>query len=521
MQSKNMKNPSCLPLILCILDGWGHEKKSKTNAITLAHTPTWDRWRKMFPEILLEASGLAVGLPEGQMGNSEVGHTTLGTGRVVLQDLPRLHNAFETKEIDNLPPILNLIKTLKKSGNACHLMGLFSPGGVHSHQDHLIGLIKILTKEKISLKLHLFLDGRDTPPQSALEYISSLEALLKSYPNVKIATLMGRFYAMDRDQRWDRTQQAYEGIVEGKGLVIQTPYEAIKDFYDQHVTDEFIPPLIMSDYKGMEPNDAFIMVNFRADRVRQILDALVEPSFTSFSCKNRPIFSHQIGMKSYSQTLGRQLEVLFPSFLPHNTLGEILSDAHLRQLRIAETEKYAHVTFFFNGGKETPFVGEERCLIPSPKIKTYDQKPEMSAAELTSVVLQTIGKNKADVIIMNYANTDMVGHTGKLEPTIKAVETVDRCLGELEQAVLSKGGCLFVTADHGNAEIMCDNKTHQAHTAHTTSLVPFVCITRLPYKILKHRGSLKDVAPTLLSFLDITPPVEMTGQPLLEKEKSI
>src|SRR3989344_879059 len=520
MQSKYMKNKSCLPLILCILDGWGHKRDSKTNAITQAATPTWDRWEKTYPEVLLDASGLAVGLPKGQMGNSEVGHTTIGTGRVVLQDLPRLHEAFETKEINKNPFILGLIETLKKSGKTCHLMGLFSSGGVHSHKDHFIGLIKILGSENITVRLHLFLDGRDTPPQSALEDLKSLEAILKSYPTVKIATLMGRFYAMDRDRRWDRTQKAYEALVGGKGTSTSNPLSTLRDFYGQGITDEFIPPLIVEGYRGMHPEDAFLMVNFRADRVRQLLDALVEPSFTAFPRSTRPLFSHKIGMKGYSPTLAHELEVLFPSVSPKNTLGEILSEHHLRQLRIAETEKYAHVTFFFNGGKETPFQGEDRSLIPSPKVSTYDQKPEMSAQELTDTVIASLDQNKADVIIMNYANTDMVGHTGKIEPTIKAVEMVDHCLSQLEKAVLKHGGSLFVTADHGNAEMMYDNKTRQPHTSHTTSLVPFICVTHHPYKALRTHGALADVAPTVLSFLDILAPHEMTGEPLLEKEKN-
>lgn len=520
MQSKNMKKRPGLPLVLCILDGWGHKRDSKTNAITQANTPTWDRWHKKFPQILLDASGPAVGLPIGQMGNSEVGHTTLGTGRIVLQDLPRIHHAFETKEINKNPVLMHLVKTLKASGKTCHLMGLFSPGGVHSHQDHILGLAKILSEENIPVSLHLFLDGRDTPPKSALKYVTSLEKNLKAYPGVAMATLMGRFYAMDRDRRWERTHKAYEALVAGKGTVIQKPTKALKDLYEKNITDEFVPPLAMEGYHGMQTDDAFIMVNFRADRVRQILEALVDPSFTEFPRHTIPHFSHQIGMKGYSEKLEKSLDVLFPPLPLKNTLGEILSNADLTQLRIAETEKYAHVTFFFNGGKETPFLGEERCLVPSPKVQTYDQVPEMSAQELTDKVVQAVEENKTDVIIMNYANTDMVGHTGKIHPTIKAVETVDHCLSQLEQAILKKGGYLFVTADHGNAEMMSDSKTHQPHTAHTTSLVPFVCVTDHAYKVLHNRGGLEDVAPTLLGFLNITPPTEMTGRSLLEKEKN-
>jgi 2,3-bisphosphoglycerate-independent phosphoglycerate mutase len=514
------KQPAPLPLVLCVLDGWGHAKDTKMNAITQAQTPTWDRWHKEFPELLLDASGEAVGLPHGQMGNSEVGHTTIGTGRVVLQDLPYFNKAFESHEMEHNPLLLNLITDLKKSGKTCHLMGLFSPGGVHSHQDHFLGFIKILSKESIPVALHLFLDGRDTPPQSALSYIEAIGKTLKSYPTVKIATLMGRFYAMDRDHRWDRTQKAYEGMVDGKGRIIQNPAHALKDCYAQGVTDEFIPPLIIEGYKGMEENDGFIMVNFRADRVRQILDALVEGSFSGFHRSHCPNFSHKIGMKAYSSSLGKELEILRPSTSLKNTLGDVLSHHHLTQLRIAETEKYAHVTFFFNGGKETAFPGEERRLIPSPKVTTYDEKPEMSASEITEAVLDALTQNKIDVVIMNYANTDMVGHTGRVEPTIKAVETVDHCLGLLEKAILKKGGCLFVTADHGNAEMMYDKKAHQPHTAHTTNKVPFVCVTKTPYTVLKPQGALADIAPTLLAFLNIPIPSEMTGTPLLEKKCS-
>ena len=513
------KQSTNLPLVLCVLDGWGHANDTKMNAITQAHTPTWDRWHKEFPELLLDASGEAVGLPHGQMGNSEVGHTTIGTGRVVLQDLPYFNKAFETHEMDHNPFIAALIKDLKKSGKTCHLMGLFSPGGVHSHQDHFLGFIKILSTESIPIALHLFLDGRDTPPKSALTYIESLEKTLESYPNAHIATMMGRFYAMDRDNRWGRTQKAYEALVEGKGHPIQNPLQAIKDCYIQDITDEFVSPLIMEGYKGMKAGDAFIMVNFRADRVRQILDALIESSLTAFPHSPPPIFSHKIGMKEYSASLAAKLDVLRKPVQLKNTLSEVLSHHALTQLHIAETEKYAHVTFFFNGGKETPFPGEERRIIPSPKVSTYDQKPEMSAPEITETVLEVLSKNKADVIIMNYANTDMVGHTGKLEPTIKAVQTVDHCLGLLEKAILEKGGCLFVTADHGNAEMMYDKKSHQPHTAHTTNMVPFVCVTKTPYTVLKTHGVLADIAPTLLKFLDIPLPSEMTGTPLLEKKR--
>ncbi|MDC0349202.1 2,3-bisphosphoglycerate-independent phosphoglycerate mutase [Alphaproteobacteria bacterium] len=509
------------PLVLCILDGWGHTKESKHNAIALAKTPTWDRWHKSFPQALLEASGPAVGLPTGQMGNSEVGHTTLGTGRIVPQDLPRIHDAIQKKDLPKNKSLLSLIQTLKKSGKACHLMGLFSSGGVHSHKDHMIALIEILATQDIPVWLHLFLDGRDTAPQSADEEIQLLTPLLKKHPSVKIATLMGRFYAMDRDNRWDRTKQAYNSLVSGHGTQTKDPVTSIKNFYKEKITDEFIPPLVANEYKGIEKDDALLMANFRADRVRQILAALTEKTFREFSRKDVPHFSHKIGMKDYSKNLKKNMEALFPPIFLKNTLGEVLSQKGLKQLRIAETEKYAHVTFFFNGGSEEVLPGEKRALIPSPKVKTYDLKPEMSADKLTKTVIESLRKDQCDVVIMNYANTDMVGHTGKLSPTIKAVEKVDQCLSLIEEVVLEKEGCLLVTADHGNAESMENPKTHQAHTAHTTNRVPFVCVTSHPYKICRKEGSLEDIAPTILNLLNIPCPKEMTGTPLLKKEKSI
>ncbi|MFN7663172.1 MAG: 2,3-bisphosphoglycerate-independent phosphoglycerate mutase [Alphaproteobacteria bacterium] len=513
-----MKNTSGLPLVLCILDGWGHAPDSATNAIGLAHTPTWDRWSKTYPFLFLDASGTAVGLPPGQMGNSEVGHTTIGTGRVVLQDLPRLHKAFEEGEIEKHAHIHHLITLLKKSGKACHLMGLFSPGGVHSHQDHILGFIEILGRAGIPVHLHLFLDGRDTPPKSSTEYLSQLTVFLKNYPTVRVATLMGRFYAMDRDHRWDRTQKAYLAMVGAEGQNIIDLEKALTDFYAQGITDEFIPPVIMPGYRGFQENDALIMANFRADRVRQILEALVAPQFQDFPRGNPPLLSVAMGMKAYSEKLSAHLKILFPPTVLKNTLGEVLSHNHFTQLRIAETEKYAHVTFFFNGGQEHPLPGENRILIPSPKVSTYDEKPDMSAREITETLLQVLKEQKTDVIIVNYANTDMVGHTGKLTPTIKAVETVDACLAQLEEAVLKNGGTLMVTADHGNAEQMTDGHTHQPHTAHTTNLVPFVCITQHTYSVNKTQGELKDVAPTILTFLGLNPPSEMQGHSLMTRK---
>ncbi|MEI8320416.1 MAG: 2,3-bisphosphoglycerate-independent phosphoglycerate mutase [Alphaproteobacteria bacterium] len=520
-----MKKAQCpKPIVLCVLDGWGCAHKSPFNAITLANTPTWDKWNAQQPPCLLDAAGESVGLPAGQMGNSEVGHMTIGTGRVIFQDLPRISKSIADGNLFKKPLLLKLVETLKKKKGACHLMGLVSPGGVHSHQKHLFALVEFLSSHGIPLKIHAFLDGRDTPPQSSIQYLNELLNLLKKCPQAEISTIMGRYYAMDRDNRWDRTQKAAEALVFAKGdalpcpLNSQTPDAKIAEIlnrcYAQNLTDEFIPPLVSPSYKGAQEGDAIFMTNFRSDRVRQILRSLVDPNFSDFQWKHKPAWSMKMAMTSYAKDLDSQMDVLFPNVSPHHTLGEILSDAHLTQLRIAETEKYAHVTFFFNGGKETPFPHEDRILVPSPKVSTYDLSPAMSAFELTDKVLHAIESGAYDVIIMNYANTDMVGHTGKLEPTIKAVEVVDTCLGKLEQAVLKAGGVLLVTADHGNAEMMEDTKTHQPHTAHTTNHVPFIAVG-VPHSI-RSSGTLADVAPTVLKLLNLPVPKEMTGESLIK-----
>lgn len=511
-----MANPKKTPLVLCILDGWGHTKTTQHNAIFAAKTPTWDRWTKTYPEILLDASGPSVGLPQNQMGNSEVGHTTLGTGRVVLQDLPRIHAAIQRNELEDNTSLKACFKKLKDTNKTCHIMGLFSEGGVHSHQEHYVALATLAAKAGISVKLHLFLDGRDTPPKSAVAEMKALDGLLKKYSNVSIASIMGRFYAMDRDKRWDRTDAAYHAMVCGDALHFDTPQKTIEACYKDDKTDEFIPPHVAMDYAGMEDGDAFIMVNFRADRVRQILHAFTDKKSTDFKRKKTVSFSKCVSMKEYSEALAPRLDVLFPPVKTPKTLGEILSKEKIRQLRIAETEKYAHVTFFFNGGLEDEFEGEERILVPSPKVKTYDLKPEMSAAAITDHVVKALKADKFDVVIMNYANTDMVGHTGKMKPTIKAVETVDHALAQLEKIILEKNGTLLVTADHGNAETMKNPKTHQAHTAHTTNPVPFFCVTQQKYDVLHETGGLKDVSPTILSLLGIDVPKEMTGKPLIK-----
>lgn len=510
-----MHTPQRRPLILCILDGWGHTTQSQHNAIAAAKTPTWDRWAKTYPEILLEASGPSVGLPEGQMGNSEVGHTTIGTGRVVLQDLPHIHESIKSGAFARNKEIQSVIQGLKKTKKSVHIMGLYSEGGVHSHKDHILELIRLCGAAHIPTHLHLFLDGRDTPPKTALTDITELQKTLLDYPSVSVATLAGRFYAMDRDQRWERTEPAYHAIVHAKSTTFTCPVEAIQDAYQKDVTDEFMHPCRNVSYKGMADGDAWIMANFRADRVRQLLHALTDQKWAHFDRETLPKFSYQVGMKGYSADLEKRISVLFPPSQVQDTLGEVLAAQNLTQLRIAETEKYAHVTFFFNGGVEKELPKEQRVLIPSPKVKTYDLQPEMSAQAITDAVVKDLEAGISDVIIMNYANTDMVGHTGKMAPTIKAVETVDHCLQQLEAAILKQGGILMVTADHGNAETMENPKTHQPHTAHTTNPVPFVCVTDVPYKALQKTGALFDVAPTVLQALGITVPAAMTGKTLL------
>ncbi len=512
-----MKRPK--PLVLCILDGWGHAKPSPFNAITLAKTPTWDHWNNLYPTCFLDASGENVGLPVGQMGNSEVGHMTIGAGRVIFQDLPRISKSVASGDFFKNPLLLKLVEHLKKTKAACHVLGLLSPGGVHSHQDHLFAILDFLGSHHITVKLHAFLDGRDTPPASAVSYLKELYGHLHRHPSLQLVTVMGRYYAMDRDNRWDRTQKAVDAMVSAK-----TPrhfaneaelIDILQDFYKKGITDEFIPPLVEKNYAGVKEEDALFMTNFRADRVRQLLRALIEPSFTAFERSGFPKFSMKLAMTSYAKDLDSSMDVLFPPNQPTHTLGEVLSQAHLTQIRIAETEKYEHVTYFLNGGKETPFPQEERALIPSPPVTTYDLQPAMSAPEITEKVIQAIQSAKTDVIIINYANTDMVGHTGHLEPTIQAVEVVDNCLGKVATATLEAGGVLVITADHGNAEMMENPKTHEPHTSHTTNLVPFIVISNPPVALKSH-GMLADVAPTLLTLLHLPIPPEMTGQSLIE-----
>ena len=511
------KNNRPKPVILAILDGWGHTHAGQYNAVALAKTPTMDMLARDFPSGFINASELHVGLPEGQMGNSEVGHMNIGSGRVLIQDLPRIDAAIADGSLAKKPQLKKFIADVKQKTGIVHLLGLCSDGGVHSHQAHISAMAKIFAENGLAVKLHLFTDGRDTPPQSAVSYIEEIKSQITNY-NIQITTLSGRYYAMDRDNRWDRVSKAYEVMVSAKGEVASDAISVIEASYANRKFDEFILPTVIGDYAGMNDGDGLFMCNFRADRVREILSSLLEENFDGFARARKINFSATLGMTEYSSKLASLIPALFPPEPLTKILGEVVADAGLKQLRIAETEKYAHVTFFFNGGREALFAGEDRILVPSPSVATYDEKPEMSAPEITEKLLAEIEAEKFDLIVVNYANTDMVGHTGDVAAAIKAVETVDSCLGKVVAAALKKGGAVLVTADHGNAEQMFDEKTKQAHTAHTLNLVPLIVASEdlRGNKTKIREGVLGDVAPTILELLQLPQPAEMTGKSLLE-----
>ncbi|WP_417316765.1 2,3-bisphosphoglycerate-independent phosphoglycerate mutase [Emcibacter sp.] len=512
------------PVVLCILDGWGYRDDSTNNAIALAHTPNYDRFLEECPFGFLETSGLAVGLPEGQMGNSEVGHMNLGGGRVVMQDLPRIDSCIAEGRLGHLENLKKLVSALKQSGGTCHLMGLLSPGGVHSHQDHMLALAKECAKENIPVAIHAFLDGRDVPPKSALDFVETFETGIAGLDNVSIATVSGRYYAMDRDKRWDRVKLAYDTMMDAGGERHDSARAVIEASYAGDKTDEFVLPAVIGDYQGMKDGDAILMANFRADRAREILTCFVDPHFDGFKRDRLVKFAATTGMVEYSVALNEFMTALFPAEEILDTLGEIVSRSGRTQLRIAETEKYAHVTFFFNGGSEGVYDGEDRILIPSPDVATYDLKPEMSAPEVTDELVEAIRSKKYDLIVVNFANPDMVGHTGVMEAALKAVQTIDTSLGHLRDALVETGGTMLVTADHGNIELMKDPVTDQPHTAHTTNLVPFLLINApaaaadLPEgrAIALENGRLADVAPTLLDLMGLDQPAAMTGHSLLK-----
>jgi 2,3-bisphosphoglycerate-independent phosphoglycerate mutase len=500
--------------MLCILDGWGHRDQRADNAIALAEPPNWLRFLKDYPHAQLLTSGLAVGLPDGQMGNSEVGHMNLGAGRVVMQDLPRIDLAVADGSLAANPALTAAIDALKRSGGALHLMGLMSPGGVHSHQDHLAALARIVADAGVPVRVHAFLDGRDTPPSSAAGFVAAFEAATKGH-DVRIVTVSGRYYAMDRDKRWDRVTLAYDAITAGHGVAAPTALAAVEQSYAAGTTDEFVLPSVVAGYSGMTDGDGLLMGNFRADRAREILLALVDPAFAGFARSRVVDFAARLGLTEYSDELNRFLTTLFPAESLTRILGELVSEAGLTQLRIAETEKYAHVTFFFNGGREAVFPGEDRILVPSPKVATYDLQPAMSAVEVTDRLVAAIESAKYDLVVVNYANGDMVGHTGFLDAAMQAVTTVDSCLGRLEAAIRKAGGAMLVTADHGNAELMRDQDTGEPYTAHTIGPVDVILVNPPSGCDSLADGRLADVAPTLLALLGLPQPGEMTGSSLV------
>ncbi len=505
------------PIMLMILDGFGINENEKGNAVKLANTPNIDKLMKTWPTTQIHTSGLAVGLPEGQMGNSEVGHTNIGAGRVVYQDLTRITKSIEDGEFFSIKELTAAIDNCKKYNSKLHIMGLLSDGGVHSHIRHLFAILELAKRKDFEdVYVHCFLDGRDTPPASGESYILQLEEKMKEKGVGKIASISGRFYSMDRDKRWDRVEKAYKALVYGEGEKATSAISGIEASYQKEVFDEFVEPTVI--YNGEEPiatidnHDSVIFFNFRPDRAREITRSLVDPEFDGFEVKKLDLY--YVCFTQYDETIPN-VQIAFKPEVLVNTFGEYVSKKGLTQLRIAETEKYAHVTFFFNGGEEKQYKGEDRILIPSPKVQTYDLKPEMSAIEVTDKVVEAINSDKYNCIILNYANPDMVGHTGSLEAAIKAIETIDGCVERVVEAMAEKQGVILMTADHGNAEQMIDYKTGEPHTAHTTNPVPLVLIGMQGVKLKE--GKLADLAPTMLDIIGLEKPEEMTGNSLIEK----
>jgi 2,3-bisphosphoglycerate-independent phosphoglycerate mutase len=532
--------PRPKPLVLIILDGWGYRAETKGNAIAIARKPTYDRLLREYPNTVIHTSGPFVGLPEGQMGNSEVGHLNIGAGRIVHMDITRLDLMVMNGELFTHPVLVEVMKNARISGRKLHLFGLLSDGGVHSRQEHLYALLKMAKQQGVDrVFVHAFMDGRDTAPTNGALYLEQLQQKMREYNSGKIATVNGRYYAMDRDRRWERVSKAFAAMVDGKGEggTRADAVQGMKDSYNKGVTDEFVLPFVCTDARG-EPlakigdDDSCICFNFRADRVREITRALCRNSGL-----NEKGGSDLPGAAELDATIPRDrapknlkyvcltqydknynLPVVVPPESMANILANVMGGLNMRNLRVAETEKYAHVTYFFNGGVEKPFPGEDRVLVQSPKVATYDLKPEMSAAGVAEAIIKATNEGTFDVIIANFANADMVGHSGKLEPTIRAIETVDACLGEVDKAVRAKGGAMLITADHGNAEMMIDPETGGPHTAHTTNPVPFIVMAENAKQYtLNPNGSLRDISPTILGMLGITEPKEMTGTDLRVK----
>ena len=506
------------PVMLMILDGFGINGTEDANAVKLANTPNIDKLMKKYPTSVVHTSGLDVGLPEGQMGNSEVGHTNIGAGKIVYQELTRITKSIEDGDFFSIPEFIEAIENCKKHNSKLHILGLVSDGGVHSHNRHLYGLLEMAKRRDFEdVYVHCFLDGRDTPPASADGYVAELEEKMRKKGIGKIASLCGRFYAMDRDKRWERVQKCYNALVSGEGVKAGSALKAIENSYQKEVFDEFIEPTIICN--GETPvatigeHDSVIFFNFRPDRAREITRSLVDTNFDGFETKTLDLYF--VCFTNYDETMPN-VKVAFKKEAIENTLGEVVSKNGLTQLRIAETEKYAHVTFFFNGGEEKQYSGEDRILVPSPKVETYDMKPEMSAFEVTEKVVEAVQAEKYNCIILNFANPDMVGHTGNLDAAIAAIEAVDKCVGTIAEEMLKKDGTILMTADHGNAEQMVDYKTGDPHTAHTTNPVPLVLISNNKEIKIKE-GKLADLAPTILELMNLEKPEEMTGESLLIK----
>ena len=525
------------PLVLTILDGWGYRAETKANAIALARKPTYDRLLREYPNTLIHTSGPFVGLPDGQMGNSEVGHLNIGAGRIVHMDITRIDLMIQNGEFFSHPVLLDAMNHARNGERRLHLFGLVSDGGVHSQQAHLHALLKMAKQNGLErVFVHAFMDGRDTLPTNGAGYLEQLQQKMREYGCGKIASVNGRYYAMDRDRRWERIAKAYNAMVfgNGEGGKYTDPIQGMKDSYNKDVTDEFVVPFVCTDSQGkaqttIRDDDSCICFNFRADRVRQITRALTRKSGlnaqggsdlpgasdldTAIPSDQGPKNLHYVCMTQYDKNFS--LPVVIPPESMGNILANVMGGLNMRNLRVAETEKYAHVTYFFNGGVEKPFPGEERAMVQSPKVATYDLKPEMSAAGIADTVVKAVEGGTFDVIIVNFANADMVGHSGKIEPTIKAVETVDSCLARIENAIRARGGAMLITADHGNAEMMIDPKTGGPHTAHTTNPVPFIVVSENAKQFgLKPNGSLRDISPTALGMMGVDEPKEMTGSDL-------